>query len=345
MMLNIRMKNLLRLWWCVWLLGCGASSLPTTAPTQWLATTITPNATPTLFVVTTPAPLPTNLPRSLWQPDFAEFLPADAQLMRATPFVERGVLSWLVIYQERGSGYGLVIRREDDKGKAYSLGGAQPLELFRERWLGQTIDDINQDGQLEIMLEGVIKDKIEVVRVFQWNGATYVTLLALTGDAGVAIDDTRNNGVYDFTAMQLLFPRSVIFRATHAEWMTTTYTLQNVVLFLLGPPTTFTYPEEAALAYYAHWRRHEPERMARTLTEPQTSRMALPQLEELSKRVEEVRVHELNIADEQSESASVSVTLTLVPRGSSQAQTLRHTWRLQKEGNQWKLAELLREGN
>ncbi len=320
------------------LAACAAQSEPTSMPTGAPIIIETPSAPP----IPTAAPVATLVTRTQWPPDVKTFVPQGAQIVDSAEADSDGdgISEMVVIYKEQGVGRGLVIRREGENGKAYMLGGDKPPELFRESWTANTIRDINKDGKIEIMVEGVIQQMATSLNIFQWNGKAYETLLSLSGGEGIAIDDAENKGVYDFTALQLLFPRSAIIHTTHAEWKKTAYEVTSDVLFLLGPPTTFNYPEEAALAYYIYLNKDEPEKMFALLTEPQRSKTPLQTLVELSRNVENVRVESLKIDEEKADSATVTLNVISVDRASQKEQPSQPVWRLKKEGKQWRLAEL-----
>ncbi len=325
-----------------WLSACGVSAPP---PPSTLAPTPLASGVPTSTRTAVPTPLAISKPnvQTKWPPELKNFVPASA---RVVDFSEvdtdgDGVNEMLVIYQDGASGRGLVIRREGANGRAYALGGDKPVELFQESWTGNTVRDINADGKIEIMIEGVVKGTATTVSVFQWNGAerAYATLLSLTGSEGVAIDDPQARDIFDFTALQLLFQRSAIMRATHAEWNKTAYDIKSEVLFLLGTPNAFNYAEEVALAYYVLLDKDEPEQMYALLTEPQKSKTPLKAIQDLSRGVDGVSVVSLKIDDEKSDSATATLTVSSVDHATQKEQSAQHVWRLKKENGQWKLAE------
>jgi hypothetical protein len=289
---------------------------------------------------TTPA---TSQPQTQWPPNLQDFLPAGARVVDSSEVDTDGdgVSEMLVIYREGGGGHGLVIRREGAGGRAYPLGADKPVQLFQASWTDNTVRDINADGKIEIMVEGADTGSATTVSVFQWNGRGYATLLSLSGTQGVAIDDPQARDIFDFTALQLLFDRSAIMRATHAEWDKGAYALKSDVLFLLGPPDRSNYPEEAALAYYIFLDKADPEAMYALLTEPQKSKTTLKALQDLSRSVDGVSVTSLRIDEEMSDSAQVTASVVSVEHGSGKEQRAETVWRLKKENGQWRLAERL----
>lgn len=330
------------LFFCVgmWLSSCGAASEPSP-----VAPSALPSPQPTVAIATpiaTQLPVATTSARTRWPPDLKTFLPANARVIDVNEVDTDGdgVSELLVIDQENGVGRGLVIRREGDNGRAYALGGNSPAELFQESWTANTVRDINGDGKIEIMVEGVVRGTMTALNIFQWNGSAYASLLSMTGSEGIAIDDPQNSGVFDFTALQVLFQRSAIMRATHAEWKKTAYEVKSDVLFILGAPTTFNNPEEAALAYYIFLDKDDPAEMARLLTEPQKSKTPLNALTALSRSVDSVSVESLKLEDEKPDSATAVLSIRYVEHATQKEQTAQHVWRLKKENNQWRLAEL-----
>src|SRR5438105_12875926 len=273
--------------------GCSAAPAPTLPPAREPATT-TPGRAPTIL-----PPQATPEPLTVWPPTLTDFMPGGARLIYSSEVDTDGdgVNEMLVIYQVGTSGRGLVIRREGANGRAYPLGADQPVELFQDAWTGNTVRDINADGKIEIMVEGIVKGDSTTVSVFQWNGKAYATLLSLTGTQGVAIDDAQARGIFDFTALQMLFERSSIIRATHAEWDKGAYAVESDVLFLLGTPDKYNYPEEAALAYYIFLDKDQPQDMFALLTEPQASKTPQQALEDLSRTLDNVTVSTLALDD------------------------------------------------
>ena len=313
--------------------ACSAAPAPTLppspAPSRSAPAVLPPQATPD--------------PRSVWPPTLTDFVPASARLIYSSEVDTDGdgVNELLVIYQEGRSGRGLVIRREGANGRAYPLGGDKPVELFQDAWTGNTVRDINADGKIEVMVEGIVKGATTTVSVFQWTGKAYATLLSLTGTQGVAIDDAQARGVFDFTALQMLFERSSVIRATHAEWDKGAYAVESDVLFLLGTPDKINYPEEAALAYYIFLDKDQPADMYALLTEPQASQTPQKALEDLSRTLDNVTVSTLALDDEQADSARASLEVVSVEHGTGKAQSAQVVWRLKKENGQWRLAERL----
>ncbi len=329
---------------CVWLgaclAACGGGAPPAGGPPSPTATAARSMPAPTRSA--SPAP-PTVERPATWPPALQDFVPSGARVVDASEVDTDGdgLSELLVIYSDGGSGRGLVIRREGPTGRAYPLGADKPVELFRDSWTGNTVRDINADGKTEIMVEGVVKGSATTVSVFQWNGSAYVTLLSLTGTQGVAIDDPQARDVFDFTALQLLFERSAIMRATHAEWKDNAYALGSDVLFLLGPPDRTNYPEEAVLAYYTYLGKDEPEQMAALLAEPLKSKTTLKALQDLSRSVDEVSVAALRVDDEKGDSAQVTADVVLTEHDGGKAQSAQQVWRVVKANGQWWLAERL----
>ena len=345
---------------CLWLAGCAAqlALTPTASPSLPVVsiTEAAPTFTPTIALLRTPAPTATASISASIQPTLqptlaatpqpptckfnaSTYVPANARVvnMFSADTDGDGQSEWLIFYQEAGVGRGRVIRCVGDDGLTFALGGATPVELFADKLDAVWVRDVNQDGRNEIMVKGVLRGKAEVAHVFRWDGAMYAMLLALTGAEGVAFDNAQNANLYDFTALQLLFPRSIIIRATHAEWARDAYALEHDVLFLLGAPATFNYPEEATLAYYTFWQKREADEMFRLLSATQKTRTSLAALQQLCSSVDEVRVEQLTVDEETPAQATVSTQVRLKAHG--QAQTLNPVWRLQKEGGSWRLTE------
>ncbi|MBI3733003.1 MAG: hypothetical protein HY259_06035 [Chloroflexi bacterium] len=301
----------------MWLAACAAHGDPP------------PTATPPVVPTQTPAP---------WSPDPQSFIPSGARIAN-TMYVDSdggGLSEWVVIYQDRGAGRGLVIRREGEGGRTYPLGGAPPAALFQQGWIATTVRDINGDGQIEIMVSGANRDGGQSINVFQWDGQTYASLLSLTGEKGVAIDDAENKGIYDFTALQLLFPRAAIIRTTHAEWRQSAYQQTSDVLFLLGSPIALSTPEEVTLAYYTYLRRGQTEQAFALLGEPQKLLTPLDALAALSRELDGASVETMEVVEESSSRAVVSLSVRTATSAAGQVIRL-YVWHLQKENQRWVL--------
>ena len=285
--------------------------------------------------------------RVQWPPDVAAFLPSGAAAVDVSEVDTDGdgVKEMLVIYTLDGFGHGLVIRRELPAGRAYALGGSVPAELFRERWSENIVADVNGDDRNEVVVEGVVSGSAETLSVFQWNGSAYVSLMKLSGAEGVAVDDPQKNGRLEFTALELLFPRSAMTRGTHAAWRDGAYRQWGDVRFLLGTPLRFNHPEEAALAYYVFWGQAQPEKMAALLADPQRSLTTLEGLAAQTRAFDLVSVASLRVDEEREvimggDEATVTVDARMLARGSQSETTARHIWRLVKLDGEWRLAEL-----
>jgi SnoaL-like domain len=164
--------------------------------------------------------------------------------------------------------------------------------------------------------------------------------LALSGAEGVAVDDVQNNGLLEFTALQLLFQRSGVMQGTHAAWRDGAYRQYGEVRFLLGPPVRFNYPEEAALAYYVYWSQGLTEEMYGLLGEPQTYATPPDVLAEQTQAVASVAVANLSVTDEQEASATVMLEVRMTARATQTESSAKYIWRLVKVDGQWRLAEL-----
>lgn len=303
----------------------------------------TPIGTPAPNAQPSPTPQATSDPRVAWPPDPKAFVPASAVIVDSSEVDTDGdgVGEMLVIYQDQDSGRGLVIRREGAGGLAYPLGGDSKPELFRDHWVSNTVRDVNQDGKVEIVVRGVVHGQAETVHVFQWNGSAYATLLALNGTEGVAMDDPQNDGVLDFTALQMLFQRSAIIHTVHAEWAGKSYRQSDDVLFLLGSAIDFSHPEETVLAYYQAWSDGNTTQMLALLSEPQKTRTPATALAEFARVTSAVHVETLSIDSEEAASAIVSASIRTVDRATHAEQLSKQTWRLTLEDKQWRLAERL----
>ena len=314
-----------------------------------------------------------------WPPDVSAFLPPGSAAVDVSEVDTDGdgVKEMLVIFTLDGFGHGLVIRREAPAGRAYALGGRLPAgtgpspfgaatgglspdgpkgfappsavpqaespplaALFRERWGENIVADVNGDDRTEVVVEGVVSGSAETLSVFQWSGSAYVSLLTLSGAEGVAVDDPQKNGMLEFTALELLIPRSAVKRATHAAWRDGAYRQWVDVQFLLGTPLRFNHPEEAALAYYDFWSLAQPEKMAALLAVPQRSLTTLEGLAAQTRSVYRIAVASLRVDEEYEARATVTVEVRMLPRGSQTETTSNHIWRLVKLEGEWRLAEL-----
>lgn len=330
----------LRLLCCVcaalWLAAC---TLPADLPGP---TGPRPTRTPFVPATPTPAPRATADPRVRWPPDVPAFLPAGAANVDVSEVDADGdgLKEMLVIYALDGAGRGLVIRREGAAGRAYALGAGAPAELFRERWIENTVADVNGDGRTEVVVEGVVAGSAETLSVFQWNGGGYVTLLSLSGSEGVAVDDPQQNGILEFTALDFPFSRSGIARSTRAAWRDGSYRLDAGYQFLLGTPLRFNYPEQAVLAYYQYWRDAQPEKMLALLADPLRALTTPEGLAAQAHSLASIAVADLRVDDEGQADAGVTAVVRMLPLGGRSEISATHRWRLVNLDDGWHLAEL-----
>ena len=290
-----------------------------------------------------PSPLPTAEATPVATLDANAFMPENARVITSEEVDTDGdgTSELLIILGQGGAGRGIVVRREGAGAVAYWLGGEKRTELFRAALGRKIVRDVNGDGKVEIVIEGIVGGVAAALNVFQWNGKEYVALLSLTGADGIAMDEPRRDGVLDFTALETLFRSSAIIRATHAEWNQSAYSVKSHVLFVFGAPLGLGYPEETALAYYVHWNKRESGKMFELLGDAQKARTPLAALEGLSGKVESVGVESLSIDEETAEQALIALNVRYLERGAQVEQSEKHVWRLQREGKAWRLTERL----
>ena len=319
----------------VWLAAC---TLPANPPAQ-----PPPRPTRTPFARGAPAAArATPDPRVQWPPDVPALLPAGAAIVNMSEVDTDGdgEKEMLVIYALDGAGRGLVIRREGAAGRAYALGGSIPAELFRERWSDNTVADVNGDGRSEVVVEGVVAGAAEQVSVFQWNGTAYLSLLSLSGAEGVSVDDPRQDGMLEFSALEFPFPRSGMARSTRAAWKAGAYRLAADYHFLLGAPLRLNYPEQAVLAYYVFWRDAQPAKMLALLADPQRSLTTPESLAAQTRSLAGIAVANLRVDEDGQSEARVTAVVRTLPLGIQSETYVTHSWRLVNLDDGWHLAEL-----
>lgn len=285
---------------------------------------------PALVPGATPEPAPAADPSAL--------VPEGGRLVSAleTDTDGDGKPDLVVFYLQRGEGRALVLRRGVES--AYPLLPPAGSILFRERLDPPLVRDVTGDGKPEIVVEGALQGTAETVHVFQWNGRAYANVLSLAGTQGVASDDPQGNGVLDFTALETLFQRSAIFRATNAEWTGAAYALRTEVLFVFGSPALSRHPEETALEYYQAWGKRDPQTMWALLDGAARTQTSLAGLEAQTRSAEGVRVESMRIEEESESEARVSVEVRLTVRGAETAES--HVWRLARAaGGKWRIME------
>lgn len=156
------------------------TAVPTSAPTEKSAATVTSPAT---------AP-PITDPLSLLPPGT---LPPGGRVVFSTTVdcENDGTIEGLVLYRDGNAyseGYGLVV---DVDSTVHHLGGEKPVELFTEEVehpAEVAVYDHNNDGQVEILITGLLGPQAAVVNVFRWDGSDYPTMLSLVGEDGVSIE-------------------------------------------------------------------------------------------------------------------------------------------------------------